>query len=98
MHGVKLGGVNLSIMNLTYTSLGLNKGLQDPGRPNISPHKYATSIFSLLGTAVLFIKPLQSPVCFIFRNNSDGLTDTHARTHTRTHTRTHAHVLHINSC
>jgi hypothetical protein len=93
MHGVKLGGVNLCIMNLTYTSLGLNKGLQGAGRPNILPNKYATNIcFIIRYHVVLFIKPLQSPVCVIFRNNSDGLMDTH------THTHMHAHVLHIHSC
>jgi len=85
MHGVKLGGVNLSIMSLTYTSLGLNKSLQDAGRPNILMHKYVTNIcFVIRYHVVPFIKPLQSIVCFVFRNNSDGLTDTRARA--RTHT------------
>lgn len=72
MHGVKLGGVNLSIMNLTYTSLGLNKSLQDAGRSNILPHKYVTNVCFVIRYHVApFIKPLQSLVCFIFRKNSD---------------------------
>ena len=85
MLGVKLRGVSLSIMNFTYTSLGLNKGLQDTTRPNILPHKYTTNMcFVFRYHVVLFIKPLQSPVCFIFRNNSDGLTNTHTHIHTCT--------------